>query len=683
MSRRARTLLIGGGLLAVGLAVWAWTALSSSQAAEQEHPVAVAQRGPLVISITEAGTVQARDQVVIKSEVEGQTTILYLIPEGARVQRGDLLVELDTSNLQDRLVEQEIQLKNSDTAFIRARENLEVVKKQAESDIALATRDLRFAQEDLKQYIDGEFPKLLNEANSRITLEQEELENSSNKLEWSRMLRDQKYISDSELEADRLARGRASLDHELAVANRDLLQNYTYRRTLDQLQSDIEEAQRALERVELTTRSDIIQAQADLDNKRAELDQQRAKLDKLVDQIAKARIISPANAMVVYASSARSGGWRGNDEPLAEGQQVRERQELIHLPTTDAIMVELKVHESNLDKIVVGLAVRVRVDAIPGKVYNGRISSIAPLPDGQSMWMNPDLKVYRTVVHLENSEEALRTGMSCQCDIYIDHYESTVYVPLQAVVRHQGQPVVYVRAATGFERRTVEIGRDNNRVVVIASGLGEGDVVSLAPPLSAEGGTQSAAAGAEAESIRTQIEAARERQRNASDAGGSLDSARPTAVPGELPGPAGLGDGGRNGSDGAERRRPEGGRMEGRRERPPGAGGETTDRMQNLSPEEREALRERMRNATPEERERMRGARGRRGAEGAGEAGERPPDGNRERPNEGAGERPVDGASDGARVRSSDETRDEARGETREQPSEGAGATPPAPGGAQ
>ena len=51
-----------------------------------------AQRGPLTISVTEAGTIKAREQEILKSEVEGQTTIIYLVPEGKLVKAGELLV---------------------------------------------------------------------------------------------------------------------------------------------------------------------------------------------------------------------------------------------------------------------------------------------------------------------------------------------------------------------------------------------------------------------------------------------------------------------------------------------------------------------------------------------------------------------------------------------------------------
>jgi HlyD family secretion protein len=50
------------------------------------------QRGILAINLTETGTIKSRDQFVVKSEVEGRTSIIYVIDEGIVVKEGDLLL---------------------------------------------------------------------------------------------------------------------------------------------------------------------------------------------------------------------------------------------------------------------------------------------------------------------------------------------------------------------------------------------------------------------------------------------------------------------------------------------------------------------------------------------------------------------------------------------------------------
>lgn len=476
-------LLVGALVLCgAGFMIWKWTRPGGGVGA---NPLTfTVERGALTISVAESGTIRAREQVIIKSEVEGQTTIIYLIEEGELVKKGDLLVELDASTLQDNRVNQLIQVQNAEAALIGAEETLAVAKSQAESDIAKAELDHRFAQEDVNQYQEGEYKNQLMEARSNITLAKEELERATEKYKWSETLFAEKYISQTELEADRLTRNRAELNHELAVANLNLLENFTFKRTLDQLQSNVEQTRMALDRVNRKAQADIKQAEADLKAKQMEFDQQKGKLAKIDQQIEKTKIRAPIDGMIIYATSAK-GSWRGNQEPLDEGQVVREREELIYLPTADAMMAEIKVHESNLDKVRLGLPATITVDAVPGRTFRGEVASIAPLPDAQSMFLNPDLKIYTTLIYLEGNERGLRTGMSCRAEILVEHFTDVVYVPMHCVLRIDNQPHVHVFKHGQVEARSVKIGLNNNRMVQIISGLEPGERILHGPPLAA------------------------------------------------------------------------------------------------------------------------------------------------------------------------------------------------------
>ena len=82
--------------------------------------------------------------------------------------------------------------------------------------------------------------------------------------------------------------------------------------------------------------------------------------------------------------------------------------------------------------------------------------------------------------------------MSCRAEIIIETYDKTVYVPVQSVVRVSGVPTVFVvRPGQAPEQREVEIGMDNNKMVVILNGLEAGEQVMLAPPLGETGTVES------------------------------------------------------------------------------------------------------------------------------------------------------------------------------------------------
>jgi len=465
-------------LTAVAYAIWFTGSDDGNRVA-----TASVRRGPLVISLVESGTIQNRQRVVVKSQVEGTATILYLIAEGKDVKKGDLLVELDSSRLIDAKNQQQITVLNSEAAFIRARENLAVTKSQSDSDIAKAELAYTFAKQDLTKYVEGDYPRELKRAEADVSIADEERIRATEQLEWSERLARDKYISRTELQADRIAANRAEINLDLAKSALDLLKRYTHQRNLDQLKSDVEQAREALERTKRKASADMVQAEAELKARQSEFERQKAKLEKVNDQINKCKITAPVAGMVVYATTGQRRRW-SNAEPLEEGQQVRERQDLIHLPTDEAMMVEIKVHEASLRKVRQGMPVRVTTDAVPGKVFWGRVGKIGLLPDAAMAFMNPDLKVYNTEIYIEGKAGgALRPGMTCRAEIIIEQHADSLYVPVQSITRVGGKTVTYVQTPNGPERREVKVGLDNNRMIRVIEGLKEGELVLLAPPL--------------------------------------------------------------------------------------------------------------------------------------------------------------------------------------------------------
>ncbi len=448
-------------------------------------PTFVAKRGPLTISVLESGTMSSQEKITLKNEVEGRTTIVSLVPDGSMVKKGDLLVELDASTLKDRIIDQDIQVQRADASYIGAQETLAVTENQAKSDIDVARLTLKFARQDLQQYVDGLYPKDVNELTARIRLSEEDLKRAEDVNDWSKKLYEEKYLSETEYLSDKLAVQRRTLDRDVANSDLDLLTNFTYHRQIEQLTSDVNQADMALDRTERKASADVVQAKADLRAKELENNRQQEKMKKTEDQLSKTTIYAPQDGMVVYATSG--GGRRPWDrrEPMEIGGEVYERQALITLPTADSMKAQVNIHETSLEKVRVGLPVVITVEALAGKKFLGRVKRIAPLPDATMMWVNPDLKVYPTDIYLEDSDSSLRTGMSCTAEIIIAQYEDAVYIPVQAVLRVAGQPTVYVVKDGSYAERAVEIGLDDNKMIRIVSGLEEGEVVLMTPPLRA------------------------------------------------------------------------------------------------------------------------------------------------------------------------------------------------------
>ena len=590
---KKRPLIIASAIVIIAIGVARFALFQAEQGTISNYVTFIVQRGPLTISVIESGTIKARDQVILKNEVEGKTSILYLIPEGTLVKKGDLLVELDASDLMDRKIDQQIKVQNADAAFVGARENLAVVENQAQSDVDKAELAYTFSKEDLKKYLEGEFPNELKEAEARLTLAIEEVTRAKENLEWSKRLANEKYISLTELEADELTVKKKILDVELAQNNLDLLKNFTYKRMLAQLKSDVKQAEMALERTIRKAKADVVQAQANLAARQAEYERQKDKLNKIVEQIGKTKIYAPSEGLAIHATSAQGGHPRRRVEPLQEGQAVVERQELIYLPTTAAAKAEVAIHEASLDKISIGLPVRITVDALPGETFVGHVAKIAPLPDAQSAWLNPDLKVYNTDIYLENNSSTLKTGMSCTAEIIVEQHREATYIPVQAVLRVGRQPTVYLVNGKNLEPRKVEIGLDNNSMIRIISGLEPGEVVSLTPPLA------SAAIVPEANKIITEIDPSKISKKSTSGTISKGVEVSKTLEKRNVQ--RDISNGGLKGQEIQELRQssnPDADNLTSEQQK------KIRERLQNMSPEEREKLSTFLKSMTPEQKKR-------------------------------------------------------------------------------
>ncbi|MFW6059945.1 MAG: efflux RND transporter periplasmic adaptor subunit [Phycisphaeraceae bacterium] len=468
-------------LLAVAAGSAAWINGSGQASAFTGGLTYVAQREPLTISVTESGTIEARDRVVVKSQVEGNATIIYLIEEGTVVEEGDRLIEMDASSYRDQLAEERMELQDAEAGLVSAQSNLEVVKNQAQANIEEAELTYEFAKQDLEKYTaeGGEYEMQLEQAEAKITLAAAEMEQARETYNGSEELFAKKYISETELQGDKLAFDRAVSDHKLAIQEKRLLETYTKPRQMAQLQSDVRQAEMALERAKAKAKADIAQAQAQLNARQANVNRERQGVARLERQIENCTITAPTNGMVVYAPQ----GNRWNAEVLEEGMSVRERQELIYLPTAEAMSAEISVHESALTKVKVGQPVRLTVDALPNAAFTGEVKKIAIMAEDGG-WRNPDLKQYETQIDINEVSQALRPGMTCQAEILIAHYPDVMTVPLQTVLRIDGEPTVFVVGPNGQPQpRAIEIGMDNNRKVHVKAGLEPGERVLLDPPL--------------------------------------------------------------------------------------------------------------------------------------------------------------------------------------------------------
>jgi HlyD family secretion protein len=449
------------------------------------------KRGPLTISVLVRGNLSAKDAASIKSEIEGQTTIISLIKEGTIVKPGDMLCELDSSALIEKKVAQEISVQSADATYTKAKAQYDIQDSQNKSDIEAAERRLKFAGLDVEKYNEGDRTQQLRDAENKITIADSKKSQSETTADWSKKLNDKGFLTKTELNKDQLDLLSSTVQFDQAKLAKDLLIKYDDPRKRTELDANLKEAERGLDRAKLKALAMIADYDSGRVSSEAKLKLEKEKLQKYVDQLAKTKIRAPAAGMVVYAR-VEGGGRMGMETPIQEGASIRERQEILQIPRTGGMVCEGSIHESVLKLVAPGMSCHVTIDALPGMEFPAEVQSVAVLPDKGSWWANPNSRVYPATVAIKGLEKPtpeqerayvdMRPGMSCQIEILSAQIDDCLYVPVQCVVLDKGETTAFVHAGGNPKQIKVKVGRSNEKFVEVLEGLSENQEVLLAPP---------------------------------------------------------------------------------------------------------------------------------------------------------------------------------------------------------
>ncbi len=498
-----------------------WMRTSSSADTGNTGGTFTVREDDLIITVTESGNIQAQESTDIMCEVEGRgVEIASIVPEGTvitpeDVQKGKILCQLNSAELQDTYNREQIQFSSDKAAYTEAQEAYVIQKKQNESDIAAAELAVEFGLMDLQNYLGesaaqhlieqivrdpnapvetavllelledpnslgGEASQMLKQYQNDILLAEGQLEKATDVLTGTQKLHDANYASDLDLKSAQLDVNRFRIQYESSSEALRLYKLYSFPKQTKQLVSDYHEAQRELERTIARTRSQLAQAQAKLESTEASFNLQKDHIAKLERQIAACTIRASSPGIIVYGTSA---DWhQRREDPIEVGDMVRRGQKIFTIPNSDVMSVELRVHESSVNKVQPGQSVKITVEAHPDLEFHGKVVKVAPLPDPQHGWFDTGIKVYTAHVTIEGSHDILKPGMSAKVEILVEQLHDVKIVPVHVVANRAGKKFCYVATDSGPQERQVQTGAFNNNFVEIVSGLQVGEKVLLSPP---------------------------------------------------------------------------------------------------------------------------------------------------------------------------------------------------------
>jgi HlyD family secretion protein len=505
LSRRARLatfasalVLLAGGVLGVG----AFQPAASDDAKPSANPGAkpaerqaargsltadraVAQRISFEITTTVAGELEAKNQIELRSRLEKRAQIVEIVPEGSRVKAGDVLIRLNTDQLESDLQEALLRVETAKAQLIAAENAYSIQLSENDSKLRQAEVKEALAELALKKWIAGDLES--DRLKNRLAVEKatRELSRLQEKLDQSKQLYERKFLSLDELKQDelRVLEARAALD--TANLSADVYETYTVPKDERTKVTDLYDAQAEVERVMLNNERQLASKEADRNNQRTQLQLHETKLANLREQLANCIMTAPTDGLAVYASSMERNRW-SSDGPLAVGREVNPNEALMALPDTSQMVASVRVQEALASRIQPGQQASIKVDAAGGRVFTGRVESISVLAENGG-WRDPNLREYTVKVALtEDDVSMLKPSMRCEGQIVLGRVDDANAVPVQAVFNDGAVRYVYTPRGMKFQRVPVRLGRRSDTMAEILAGVPEGQVVLLRQPEAGE-----------------------------------------------------------------------------------------------------------------------------------------------------------------------------------------------------
>ncbi|HQR05224.1 MAG TPA: hypothetical protein PLN21_00295 [Gemmatales bacterium] len=528
------------GILVLGIvgacSYWGWQHYNAPEGPPKNLETQALTKGDMVLTFVEKGELEAarNTEIVCQVRASGRgstaaTSIKWVIDDGSKVKKGDLLMLLEDASLREQLNNQHIVVEEKNDLYEQAKANLKIVENENRSAELTALSNFKIAEIDLEKFRKAEKQQKQFDIDSRIKLATADLIQWRDKLGWSNRMFVRGYLSANQKLNDETRLDQANVNLDKLQKEYDTLQFDNRRQELD-LKTKLDQAKLQVEIAKENSESKRAQAQAKLTSAELILKQESQKRDDFEQDVRNCKIFAPHDGMVIYfiPESARFGG-SSQTTPIEVGSPVKEGQKMMRIPNLNRMIARVKVHESIVTKLRgdttaptgfgtfydVGQVVMhwghlIHAHAVPGlhtalpsfmpgliiqreiksdlghldeevteygmgasikiasleKPLPGRVKMVSSVASSTD-WMSADVKVYQTVVSIDETPEILKPNMSAEVTVKIDDRKGVLQLPIQAVLESGGEKFCYVKTDNSIEKRMVKTGLNNYKFVEI------------------------------------------------------------------------------------------------------------------------------------------------------------------------------------------------------------------------
>jgi hypothetical protein len=208
------------------------------------------------------------------------------------------------------------------------------------------------------------------------------------------------------------------------------------------------------------------------------LQRQQVRYQQSLDDLKGFTFNAPMDGLVVLQSLERSGGQTAQ---YAVGDSVNPGRAFMKIVDTSTMQVEARASQAETADLRVGQSATITLDAFPDLKFSGKVYSVGAMAR-PNMFESYYVRAVPVNIRIQGQDARLIPDLSAAAEIRLEHEENRTLVPLEALHTEGTQAFVYLKKGQRFEKRLVEVGLRGNVEAVVLSGVSPGETVALSTP---------------------------------------------------------------------------------------------------------------------------------------------------------------------------------------------------------
>jgi len=204
-----------------------------------------------------------------------------------------------------------------------------------------------------------------------------------------------------------------------------------------------------------------------IDNLKYELEAAKASWELTRLQLSYTDIRSPIGGTITIRAERVK---IGNTVMPAGGVIATSDSALFVVEDLDSLILKINMPERELAKLSVGQVAELSFDAVPGRMFTGKVGLISP-------YVDPATATFGVRVRVTDTGGLLRPGMFARVAIVYERKLDALQIPRTALLDGDGPPKVFVVKGGKAAERPVQLGLSNGAYVEIVTGLKDGEQV--------------------------------------------------------------------------------------------------------------------------------------------------------------------------------------------------------------